>query len=451
MMTPTCRHLSNGLTVLCYPNPAVETVALGLWTGVGARQETAEHQGVAHFLEHMLFKGTKTRSARDIAHQIEAVGGHLNAYTGREVTGYYARVLGDDAPLALDILSDMVQHAALAPDEFEREREVILQEIAQAMDMPDDVVFDHMQAAAFADQSLGRPILGTRETVGAMTPKAVRHFLTAHYRGEHMILAASGAIDAERLTALAEQTLASLPGNPPRATPSRPNTKKPAPASSLPPSSLPPSARLPIIPSSPAARWIGGEKREKRPIEQLHLVMSFAGVSATSADYYGAVVMAIILGGGMSSRLFQEVREKRGLAYSIGAHYSGWSDAGMMTVHTSTQAGHVNEMIAVLCDEIAALASTVRHDELAAAKNQCKASLLMALESTLGQCEHMTRSLFRFGEIIPPATIAKRIDTVSVADVQRLAAEITRHPPALAAVGPTDSLESYSAVCARLN
>lgn len=281
MSTIKVTTLPNGLRVATDSMPHVETTSLGVWVGVGTRNERAEVNGVAHLVEHMVFKGTPTRTAFDISEQIEAVGGHMNAYTTREHTAYYAKVLKEDAALALDVIGDMLQHSLLDEDELVRERDVVLQEIGQAEDTPDDIIFDHFQARAFPDQALGRPVLGQPEIIGALPRDALVDYIGGNYSGRTMVLAASGRIDHGWLVEKAAEVFRDLP----------------APAD---PAALDP------------ARYTGGDFREDRDLEQLHIVLGFEGVGVHDPDYYAHSVLSTLLGGGMSSRLFQEVREKRG-------------------------------------------------------------------------------------------------------------------------------------------
>src|ERR1700757_2295316 len=280
-MTTQVSTLANGLRVASDRIETVESVSLGIWIDVGTRHEPPELNGVAHFLEHMAFKGTERRSARAIAEEIEAVGGHVNAYTSRESTAYYAKVLKEDLPLALDILGDILQHSTFDPEELERERTVILQEIGQANDTPDDIIFDHFQECAYPEQAMGRPVLGRPEIIRGLARDAVVGYLRDHYGAQRMVLAAAGNLEHERLVDLAETLLSDLPTE-------RSVTTEPA-------------------------RYTGGGYREERDLEQLHLVVRFPGPVIGDSDYYAASVLSTAFGGGMSSRLFQEIRETRGL------------------------------------------------------------------------------------------------------------------------------------------
>jgi predicted Zn-dependent peptidase len=296
--------LSNGLRIVTDRIDTVATVSLGLWVDVGTRHEPAAINGVAHFLEHMAFKGTKRRSALAIAEEIEAVGGHLNAYTSRESTAYYAKVLKEDVGLALDILADILQHSTFEPSELERERTVILQEIGQANDTPDDIIFDYFQERAFPGQAMGRPVLGSPEIIKKLARKSVVSYLKNHYSASRMVVSAAGNLDHDKFVALAETLLSDLPAE--RAVGTEP------------------------------ARYVGGEHRQDRDLEQLHLVLGFPGLKLDDPDYYAAAVLSTAFGGGMSSRLFQEVREKRGLVYAISSFAHSYRDGGLFGIYAGT-------------------------------------------------------------------------------------------------------------------
>ncbi|MDE2513594.1 MAG: insulinase family protein, partial [Alphaproteobacteria bacterium] len=296
-MTIRVSRLANGMRVVTDAMDSVETVSLGVWVDVGTRHEPKEINGVAHVLEHMAFKGTTRRSALEIAAEIEAVGGHLNAYTSREHTAYYVKVMKPDVPLAVDILADILQHSTFEPAELERERAVILQEIGQAQDTPEDIIYDYLQEQAFPDQPMGRPVLGRAAIIRAIARDAVAGYLTRNYAAPGMVLAAAGNCDHDTVVALAERAFAMLPKRGHAAT--------------------------------EPARYVGGEYREDRDLEQVHVLLAFPGFTFTDPDYHAASVVSAALGGGMSSRLFQEIREKRGLVYSIYSFSHSYSDGGL--------------------------------------------------------------------------------------------------------------------------
>lgn len=417
-MTIRVSTLSNGLRVASDSMDGVPSTSLGIWAGVGTRNETAEINGVAHMLEHMLFKGTARRSAFAISADIENVGGHLNAYTTREQTAYYARVLPDDVPLALEIIADMLQNSLLDPEELARERTVILQEIGQAFDTPDDYVFDLLQATAFPDQALGRAVLGTADIVATLPREALTGYLGRHYCGRTLVLAAAGQVDHDALVAQAETLFAALPAGAP--------------------------------PAQERACYAGGNAREDRDLEQVHLTLGFQGTSAHDPDFYPASVLATVLGGGMSSRLFQEVREKRGLVYSIYTFSAAYQDGGLFALYAGTDPDRLQELVPVVCAELVRAGQDVTEEEILRARAQLKAGTLMALESSSNRCELLAQQLLTFGRPIPTDEVIARINAVDVAAVQQAARRIFATPPAVAALGPLELLESYPALRARL-
>jgi predicted Zn-dependent peptidase len=418
-MTVGLATLPNGLRVVTDRIDTVATVSLGLWVDVGTRHEPAKVNGVAHFLEHMAFKGTKRRSALAIAEEIEAVGGHLNAYTSRESTAYYAKVLKEDVGLALDILADILQHSTFEPDELERERTVILQEIGQANDTPDDIVFDYFQERAFPDQAMGRPVLGSPEIIKKLSRKSVVSYLKDHYGASRMVLSAAGNLDHNRFVALADKLLGDMPAE-------RAVTTEPA-------------------------RYVGGEHRQGRDLEQLHLVLGFPGLNLADPDYFAASVLSTAFGGGMSSRLFQEVREKRGLAYAIYSFAHSYRDGGLFGIYAGTGEDEAAELLPVLCDEARKLDAGFAAPELARAKAQMKAGLLMSLESTSARCEQMAQHMLIHGTPFDPEDLIRRIDAVDDAAIGRVVALWRSASPTLVALGPVKRLEDFARLEARLN
>ncbi|HOV04002.1 MAG TPA: pitrilysin family protein [Hyphomicrobiales bacterium] len=414
-MTIEVTRLDNGLTVVSQTMPHLESAALGVWVGAGSRKERIEENGIAHFLEHMAFKGTKTRSAQRIVEEIEQVGGDLNAATDVETTAYHARVLKDDVPLALDILADILRNSVFDREEIARERHVVLQEIGAASDTPDDIVFDLLSEAAFADQPLGRPILGTEATVSSFDEAAIRGFLDAHYRAPRMVVSAAGAVSHDALLEQARGLFGDLPGA---------------------------AATQPV----PAA-YRGGERREERDLMEAQIVLGFPGRSYHAADFYVVQVLSSVLGGGMSSRLFQEIREKRGLCYSIYSHHSSYSDAGLFMVHTATAGEDVPEMIEALVAELARAGADIGDAEVARAKAQMRAGLMMGLESPVACAGRNARQQLVFGRAIPVAETVARIDAVTAADLRAMAAELFgAKAPTLAAVGPLGDLAPLSGI-----
>jgi predicted Zn-dependent peptidase len=418
-MTVRATTLENGMRILTDTMESVETVSLGVWVDVGTRHEPAEINGVAHVLEHMAFKGTERRSALDIAAEIEAVGGHLNAYTSREHTAYYAKVLKENLPLAVDILGDILQYSVFEQRELERERTVILQEIGQANDTPDDIIFDLFQERAFPDQAMGRPVLGRSEIIRQMDRETVARYMQRSYAAPGMLFAAAGNVDHEALVALARRAFRVLPAQG--------------------------TAR------SEPARYLGGDFREIRDLEQVHVVMGFPGFAYGDDDYYAASVVSSALGGGMSSRLFQEIREKRGLVYSIYSFTHAYSDVGLFGVYAGTGEDEVEELMPVLCDEIRKLSAGLDVAELERARAQLKAGLLMSLESTTARCEQQAAHMLVFGRPLNMSEMVARIDAVDARAVERVARRLCSAPPTLTALGPIGRVESYEKVAARLS
>lgn len=419
-MTVEVTRLDNGLTVATEAMPHIESAAIGVWVGAGSRSERDGEHGISHLLEHMAFKGTKRRTARQIAEEIEAVGGELNAATSVENTYYYARVLGDDVPLAADILGDILLESAFDPEELKREQHVIVQEIGAADDTPDDKVFDLFQSAAWPEQSIGKPILGTVDTVRGFGAPALRTYLGAHYRAPQMVLSAAGAVDHATVVALAEEKLAGLPTS--------------------------------DGPDDPPARYFGGERREERDLQETQIVLGFEGRRYGSADYYAAQLLASVLGGGMSSRLFQEIRESRGLCYSIYAFHWGFVDTGLMGVHVATGEGDVPELVDVLTAELAKAAAAITDTEVERSRAQMRAGLLMSRESAASRASQMARQILVYHRPLTMPEILSRIDAVSAADVRRVAEEVIRGmPPTLAAIGPLQGLVRLDDIAGRLD
>ncbi len=411
-------RLSNGLTIVTDPMPQLESAALGVWVDCGARNETKAQMGVSHMLEHMAFKGTERRSARDIAEEIEAVGGFLNAYTSREQTAFHARVLKADVPLALDILADILTHPTFDQSELERERQVVLQEIGQARDTPDDIIFDYLQATMYPNQPIGWPILGADEVVANFTREDLATYMRANYLASSMTLIASGAVDHRAIVALAQEKFAAL--NPGKA-----------------------AAPLP-------ARWVGGNTRKADDLEQAHLTFAFPGVSQTDPDFYAVQVYAMALGGGMSSRLFQEVREKRGLCYSIYAFAQSANDAGFVGIYTGTGEAEAAQIAPVVAGEMAALAEGATEAEVARAKAQMRSSLLMGLERPSTRAEQIAGQMFGYGRVLGIDELIQRLDEVDAAAVRRVGATLMQsQSPALAVLGPIGHVEDYDTFAAR--
>lgn len=402
--------LENGVTVVSDTMPHLMTTAVGIWVNTGSRAETISQHGISHLLEHMAFKGTERRDALAIAEEIEAVGGELNAATGPETTAYFARVLKNDVGLAVDILSDILTHSVFDPVELEREQHVILQEIGAALDTPDDRVFDMFQAAAFKDQPIGRTILGTPESVTSFSSDDLRGFLNDRYCGPELVLSAAGAIDHDELCDWANEKLSHLPAN------------KPKPFDH--------------------ASYIGGTDLEVRDLMEAQIVFGFPGRSYKADDYYECQILSSILGGGMSSRLFQEVREKRGLCYSVHAFHWGFSDTGVFGVHAAASQDDLEELMPVISGEIERAARDISQAEVDRAKAQIKAGLMMSLESPMARAGQIARQRLFFGKTISNAEICAKIDAVTPERVLAIGEKILLSgKQSLAAIGPVGSLK----------
>lgn len=417
-MTIRVSTLANGLRVATDSMETVETVSIGAWVDVGARHEPAHFNGISHMLEHMAFKGTERRTAQDIAVEIENVGGHINAYTSREHTAYFAKVLKEDAGLALDIIADILQHSLFDPEELKREQAVVVQEINQAFDVPDDIIFDHFQSAAYPDQALGRPVLGTEPVVRSFGRDILAGYMRNTYSAPRMVLAAAGRIDHDWLVEAAGNAFGDLP-------PHRPNGNDPA-------------------------RYLGGDFREQRDLEQVHVVLGFDGIAYDDLDFYTASVYSALLGGGMSSRLFQEIREKRGLVYSVYSFASSYLDGGLFAIYAGTGEDEVGEMMPVMCEEIAKVTAGVSEDEVRRAAAQIRAGILMSLESTSTRCEQLARQILVYGRPISYSEAVARVEAVDAAAVQKLARRILSCRPTFAALGPIDRIEDFDRIKARL-
>lgn len=410
--------LENGLTIITDPVENAVTTSLGVWVDAGARHETSDVNGVSHLLEHMAFKGTERRSAMQIASEIEAVGGQINAYTSREQTAYYAKMLKEDRLLALDIIADILQHSTLEPEELAREQAVVVQEISQAIDTPDDIIFDYFQAAAYPDQAVGRPVLGTAEIVQSMSRETIFSYMRKNYSAGRMVLSASGAIEHDWLVDQARTYF-----------------------NALPPDNNAPDWR---------ARYVGGDYRESRDLEQVHVVLGFDGISFNDPDYYAATVLSTLLGGGMSSRLFQEVREKRGLVYSIYSFLSPYHDGGLFAVYAGTGEAEAAEVMPVICEEMMKVTQSVTAEEVQRARAQLRASILMSQESSSARCEQAARQYLAYGRPLTVKEIVDAVDAVDEQAVLRAAKRMIAGLPTFAAIGPQKGLEDYEKIRSRL-
>ncbi len=406
---PAIHTLANGVRVVCDPMPGLETLALSVVVGRGSRWETPAQSGWAHLLEHMVFKGAGERSARDIVEAVEAEGGQINAATGHDRTSYQVRALRDGLQLGAEVISDLVWRPTLRADDLEREKTVINQEIAEAADTPDDLVFELAQARAFAGQALGRPILGAPKTVASATAESLKAFHAGLYGPDAIVIGAAGAVDEGELLRLTEALFSNAAAAPP------------------PPAVAP-------------ARFSGGQITKAKALEQAHLVLLLPAFGVRDPDYFALRLFAEILGGGMSSRLFQEVRENRGLAYAIDAYADTHTDAGVLGVYAGTSADDATEAAKVAAGQVKAMTQGVNAAELSRAKAQMKSATFMARESALARAEQAAGQVLVFDRLFSPTETARSIDEVSADDIVRVGERIlAERACACAVLGPKRS------------
>lgn len=414
----TC--LSNGLTVITETMRHIESVSLGAWVKSGSRNETLKQHGVSHMLEHMAFKGTKNRTAREIVEQVENVGGDVNAATSLETTSYFARMLKDDLALGVDILHDILTHSTLDEGELSREKHVVLQEIGASKDSPEDLVYDYFQESAFSDQALGRAIMGTPDSVNAFHSSDLRGYLDDHYHGPNMVLSCAGALEHDELLKLATDRFNDF------------------------------KSTATIEPDE--AKYVGGEHIEKRDQMEAQIMLGFEGRAYHARDFYASQLLATILGGGMSSRLFQEVREKHGLCYSVYAFHWGFSDTGTFGIHAATGAEDVAKLIPVIVEELKRSAESISLEETNRARAQIRAHLLMSNESPAARAGQNARQSLLFGRLITNDELIERLDAISPERLRDLAQRLFfTNTPTVAAVGPVDDVCSQAEFSEMLN
>ena len=413
-------RLPSGLRIVSENMDHLATVAVGIWIRCGSRDERDDEHGLAHLIEHMTFKGTKTRSARQIVEEIENVGGDLNAETTAESTSYFARVLKEDLPLAFDIIADLVANPLFDAQDLQREKEVVLQEIAGIEDNPEELVFDLFMQQAFPDHAIGRPILGAAESLKTFTPAHLHAFVKRHYHPAQIVVAAAGAVEHEALVQLAEKALAHLEQN---------------------------SQAAPLFPPI----YQGGNLREKRRLEQVHLVMGAKGVSFHDTQHEALHVLAQILGGGMSSRLFQELREKRGLCYDINAFFTPFSDTGIFGVYGGTGTDQLDDFMRVLLDEWQAVETTLEESEIIRAKAQIKVGMLVASESPGRRADQIARQMLALDQIPSRETLARRIEAVDRKALIQALKTLKASPPTFVILGPQGRLLDKSQLKARFS
>lgn len=407
--------LKNGLRIITSSRPQTETVSLGIWVKTGSAFETDEMNGISHFLEHMVFKGTKNRDTFQISEEFENVGGQSNAYTAREFTAFYAKMLKDDAELAIDVLADLIVNPTFPEDELSKEREVVVQEIKQTLDAPDDVIFDLLQDQAFPEQPLGRTILGPVEYVRSFDKTKLQSYLKTNYAGENMVVCAVGNINHDDFVKMVEKRMSRIGAK----------------------------SNFIIQPQ----KYKGGFCAEKRDIKQTHMVIGFEGIKYECETYYPCMVFSTIFGGGMSSRLFREIREKRGMAYTVYSFANTHTGTGLFGIYAGTTPAEMNELTTVIGEEIRKVRlDKVSEEELKRAKTQLKASMLMALESSSSSAEVLARQLLIFNRVIPVEEMVERIEKVSLQDVQDIANQMFSTTPTYTLVGDITGYPEYDKI-----
>lgn len=408
--------LDNGLRIATSNRSGTQTVSLGIWVKTGSAYEVEEENGISHFLEHMVFKGTPKRTSFQIDAEIEDAGGQTNAYTSREFTAFYAKMLKDDAELALDVLSDIVLNANFPEAELQKERDVVVQEIKQTIDTPDDIIFDYFQAKAFENQAIGRNILGSAEKVLNYEATELKNYRQNHYGTNNMIVCAVGNINHQKFVDMVKARFNDFKN--------KTNFK------------------------IEEQNYTGGFYAENRDIEQAHILLGFKGFDYNSDNYYPATIFSTILGGGSTSRLFQEIREKRGLAYTTYSFNNAHTRSGLFGIYAGTTNDELKELMPVIIDEIKKICNEkVSEKELSRAKVQLKASMLMGLESSSSSAEIMARQLLIFDRVIPVKEMVSRIENVTLEDIQNTARNIFASTPTYALVGDIKAHPTYDQIC----
>jgi predicted Zn-dependent peptidase len=399
---------ANGIRVVTERVPYVQSVSLGIWVDAGARDEANDTAGISHFIEHLLFKGTGRRSAQQIAEELDAVGGQINAFTDREHTCYYVKVLPEHVPLAQDILADMLQHSVLDPEEIGREKNVILEEIKRHEDTPDELVHDLFAETLWPEHPLGRSVIGRAEVIESLSREQIVEYLREQYLPARMVVAAAGNLDHEAILAGVEATMGGMPAGerghelyPPR---------------------------------------VSDDKRElPKPTEQVHFCLGTRGFNQDQDERYALGLIDSAVGGGMSSRLFQEVREKRGLCYAIGSYTASYREAGMFAVYAGTSPENADEVRELVVKELRDVARQgITPAELQRAKNQIRGAVLLSLDSMSTRMTRIGKSMISYDRIISPTEVVEKIEAVTDADACRISAEILSGDYAYAAVGPFD-------------
>jgi predicted Zn-dependent peptidase len=395
--------LESGLRVASHAVPDLQTAAVGLFAAVGSRDEPGHLNGIAHLFEHMVFKGAGGRSARDISEAIEEVGGDLNAATERDATSFTASIMAEHLPLAVELISDLVLRPHFVDSDLVREKDVVLQELAEARDTPSDMVFDQLWSAAFEGQALGRSILGEEATIGAVTVADLNHWRDLHYRGENVTLVAAGRVDHDQLVELAQLHFKALPAGPKAA--------------------------------HELAKFTGGTRIGRHPTEQAQLTLGFPAPSDTDPEYYAARLFSDIVGSGASSRLFQQVREDRGLAYSVSSTLHPYADTGLFYIYAATARGQAAAALQLIEEIVLGTATSATQRELDRVRTQARAGLLMSLETPWGQAHYVARQLAVHGRLVDPAEVIDKLLAVTLDDVLAAGTQMTSGPCARATIG----------------
>lgn len=418
-MNSTTTILPNGLRILTRNMPHLKTVSLGAWVKTGSRCESEDINGISHFLEHMAFKGTENRNAFEISEEIEFVGGIPNAYTSREFTAYFAKVLKDNVEIGVDIIADIIQNSVFPEEELIKERDVVIQEIKSSIDTPDDIVFDHLQSVAYGNQPIGMTILGDEKNINSFNRDTLINYIKDGYSAKNMVVSAAGNINHDEFVNLVKKYFTNLSDH--------------------------------NITAPQKSVYTGGFKSETRDIKQAHILFGFNGLSYRDDDYYSSLVFSTILGSGMSSRLFQEVREKKGLVYSIYSFANSYADNGLFGIYGGTGEKEVTELIPTICDEINKIASEKVNDkELERAKNQMKASIAMSLENPSSICELMARQMLAFGRSLTVSDIIETIENTDKDKILDIAQRTFSSKLSYSAVGAIKDIEAYEKVQARI-
>ena len=411
--------LKNGLRIVTHNMPMVESVTFGVWNNVGSRDETEDINGTAHFLEHMAFKGTKSKNALEIMEKVESVGGYINAYTSEEITAYWVKMLSENLDIGVEIISDILQNSIFEPKELERERGVILQEIGMYLDDPSQMVGDYWQRTAFPKQPIGRSILGKKEIIKNIKREKIISFMSDNYNPKKMIVSAAGKIDHDDLVNKIDKLMKNLPDG--------------------------------KLFKRVEASYVGGEYREEKKLEQIHLVLGFKGLDYHDEDFQTLQVYSAIMGGGGSSRLFQEIREKRGLVYSIYAGMDSFNDDGTFQVVAGTGEQQIKELLPVLCEELIKIPNNLSEEEIEKSKMQLKASTLMSIETNRVNAMVSAYQLLRYNKIIEINERIEKINNVSKESIKKIAKKILLSKPTIASIGPISNLEKIENIQSRLN